>query len=179
MLFGTECFEIEILKSIYNLFGCGFMDFIMPKISALGDGGFIWIICSIILICTKKYRKIGFLVLTGMLVGVILGNGILKNLIARPRPFDLSLTTQLQIAAPTDFSHPSGHTLSSFIAAFILAKADRRFGCAAILLASLIAFSRLYLFVHYPTDILGGIILAYIIFKTIFFVSNKTTKPTD
>ncbi len=167
MFFGTEGFEIEILKSIQELFGCGFMDFLMPKISALGNGGIIWIVCAVLLIATKKYRRAGILILIGMLTGLLVGNVLLKNIIARPRPCWIEGTYPLLIESPTDFSHPSGHTLSSFIAAFTLRKADTRFGYAAIPTASLIAFSRMYLFVHFPTDILAGIILAYLIYKLV------------
>ncbi len=173
MLFNTEVFEFEILKSIQALFGCGFMDFIMPKISLLGNGGFIWIFIAAILICTKKYRRFGILMLCGMVIGLIVGNGILKNLIARPRPCWLDPSFPLLIPNPSDFSHPSGHTLSSFIAAFTLARANRRFGYIALTLASFIAFSRLYLFVHFPTDIIAGIILAYGIYRLTFWLNKK------
>ncbi len=173
MLFGTEAFEIEILKSIQSLIGCGFMDFLMSTLSKLGNGGFIWIIWSIALLFTKKYRKCGILMLIGMLTGLLIGNGILKNLMARPRPCWIENTYPLLIENPADFSHPSGHTLSSFIAAFVLARSDKRFGYVAFPIAALIAFSRLYLFVHFPTDILSGIVLAYLIFRLVIFSDKK------
>lgn len=163
MLFGTEAFEIQILKSIQTFLGCGFLDFIMPVVSALGNGGILWIVTAIILLCTKKYRKSGILILLCMLLGLIIGNLALKPFIARPRPCWIEAEYPLLIDNPTDFSHPSGHTLSSFISAFILLKTDRRLGIPAIVTASLIAFSRLYLFVHFPTDILSGILLAWLI----------------
>ena len=163
MLFGTEAFEIQILKSIQAILGCGFMDFIMSFFSALGNGGMLWIVIAIILICTKKYRRCGVVILVCMLVGLITGNLILKPVIARPRPCWIDTDFPLLLNSPTDFSHPSGHTLSSFIAAFVLLKTDKRLGIPAIITASLIAFSRLYLFVHFPTDVLGGILLAWLI----------------
>lgn len=172
MLFGTEAFEIEILKSIQAFLGCGFLDFIMPVISALGNGGILWILTAGILICTKKYRKSGILILLCMLLGLLIGNLALKPLIARPRPCWIDTEFPLLIDNPSDFSHPSGHTLSSFIAAFVLLKTDRRLGIPAISAAVLIAFSRLYLFVHFPTDILGGILLAWLI--TLPFTSKAS-----
>lgn len=180
MLFGTEIFEIEILKFIQSILGCEFMDFLMPKISALGNGGFIWILCAAILVCTKKYRRCGITMLAGMLAGLLVGNLLLKNIIARPRPCWIESTYPLLIENPTDFSHPSGHTLSSFIAAFILNKTDKRFGYAAIPLACLIAFSRIYLFVHFPTDILAGVVLAYVIYRLLMFCpsSNASGHPS-
>ena len=149
----------SILQGIQNFFVCPFLDFLMPKISALGNDGMIWILAAVGLICTKKYRKQGILLLGGLAVGVLVGNVILKHLIARPRPCWLDQSVHLLIASPTDYSFPSGHTLSSVIGATILTKTDRRFGYAAVSLAVMIAFSRLYLYVHFPSDILGAVIL--------------------
>ncbi|MBE7032302.1 MAG: phosphatase PAP2 family protein [Ruminococcaceae bacterium] len=166
MLFGTEAAELWILNLIQDIFGCGFLDFLMPKITALGNAGIIWILVGLVLLCTKKYRRGGVFLLVGLLLGLIFGNVILKNLIARPRPcwiYDVPLL----IPNPTDFSFPSGHTLSSFISAFVLMRINRKFGIPALVLAILIAFSRMYLFVHFPTDILGGIVLAYAIYMMI------------
>ena len=111
------------------------------------------------LLATKKYRKYGAFLLAGLAIGVLIGNLTLKPLVARPRPCWLDESVQLLIANPTDYSFPSGHTLSSVIGATVLTKANAKFGLAAIPLAALIAFSRLYLYVHYPTDILGAAVL--------------------
>lgn len=148
-------------------------DFLMPKITALGNGGLVWILAAIILLAIPKYRKGGVALAVGLLTGLLIGNLTLKPLIARTRPFDLVEGIELLITAPTDFSFPSGHTLSSFIAAAILTMIDKRFGYAAIPLAALIAFSRMYLYVHYPSDILGGVLLAAIISATIYFIFFK------
>ena len=107
---------------------------------------------------TKKYRKQGVLLLGGLAVGVLVGNVFLKNVITQPRPCWLE-SVPLLIANPADYSFPSGHTLSSVIGATILTRTDRRFGWAAISLAALIAFSRLYLYVHWPSDVLAGALL--------------------
>ena len=146
----------SILHWIQDAVTCPFLDFLMPKITALGNGGIIWLLTAGGLICTKKYRKPGVLLLGGLAVGVLVGNAFLKNVIARPRPCWLDTSVQLLIATPTDYSFPSGHTLSSVIGATILTQTNRRFGYAAIPLVMLIAFSRLYLYVHFPSDILGA-----------------------
>ena len=148
-------------------------DFLMPKITALGNGGIIWIVAAIVLLAIPKYRKGGMVLALGLILGLLLGNLTLKPLIARTRPFDLVEGIELLIAAPTDFSFPSGHTLSSFVAAFILTMTDKRFGYFAIPLAFLIAFSRLYLYVHFPSDILGGIVLAAMISAILYFIFFK------
>lgn len=147
-----------ILRFIRDNLFCPFLDAVMPVVSAAGNSGIIWIAISAILLCSKKYRKYGLLCLCGMLVGLVIGNVALKNLVARPRPCwteDISLL----IKNPTDFSFPSGHTLSSVISAVILCSAGRRFAAFAIPLAVLIAVSRLYLFVHFPSDVIFAALL--------------------
>ena len=135
----------------------------MPKFTLLGDAGIIWILAAVALLCTKKYRRQGAVLLLGLLCGLLVGNVCLKHLVARPRPCWLDESVPLLIASPTDYSFPSGHTLSSTISATILTKTDRRFGYAAIPMAALLAFSRLYLFVHFPSDVLAGAVLGLVI----------------
>ena len=152
----------SILHWIYDTMTCPFLDFLMPKITMLGNGGTIWLAAAGGMLCTKKYRRQGILLLGGLAVGVLVGNVFLKNVVARPRPCWLDESVRLLIENPTDYSFPSGHTLSSVIGATILTKTDRRFGYAAIPLAALIAFSRLYLYVHFPSDILGAAVLGVV-----------------
>lgn len=155
----------SILHWIQNMLVCPALNFLMPKITLLGNGGMIWLLASGVLICTKKYRRQGILLLCGLAAGVLVGNVFLKNFVARPRPCWLDSSVRLLIANPTDYSFPSGHTLSSVIGATILTKTDRRFGYAAIPLAALIAFSRLYLYVHFPSDVLAAAVLGVLIGK--------------
>ena len=152
-------FDWTILHWIQNTLVCPAMDFLMPKITLLGNGGAVWILSAVGLLATKKYRKYGAFLLAGLAIGVLIGNLTLKPLVARPRPCWLDESVQLLIANPADYSFPSGHTLSSVIGATGLTKANRKFSLAAIPLAALIAFSRLYLSVHFPTDILAAAVL--------------------
>ena len=147
----------RLLNGLQNMFKCDFMDHVMPEITWLGDGGFVWLGASGSLMCTKKYRKQGMLLLTGLSAGFIYGNIILKNAIARPRPCWIDKDVPMLIPIPKDYSFPSCHTLSSVIAATILTKTNKKFGCFAIPLAGLISFSRLYLYVHFPSDILFSV----------------------
>lgn len=124
----------------------------------------------------KKYRRQGLLLLGGLAVGVLVGNVCLKNLIARPRPCWLDSSVRLLIADPTDYSFPSGHTLSSVIGATILTRTDRRFGYAAIPLTALIAFSRLYLYVHFPSDVLAAAVLGVMIGELAFYADRRWTE---
>ena len=107
-----------------------------------------------------KKRKTGFICVAALLLTEITGNHILKPLFARVRPCDVNQAVQLLIANPGGYSFPSGHTSASFAAASVLRfREKRKVAVPALLLAALIGFSRMYLYVHYPTDIAGGILL--------------------
>ena len=132
-------------------------DVVIPLITRLGDAGIIWILLAAVLLIFPKTRKSGAILAAALCVDVILCNGILKNLFGRLRPCDVNTSIQLLIARPDSFSFPSGHTAASFAAVAALKLAgERRLWKPALALAALIAFSRMYLYVHYPTDILGG-----------------------
>lgn len=163
----------SILAWIQDTLCCAVLDVVMPLISMLGNGGAVWILFAIALIFTKKYRRCGIIILCGLAVGVLVGNVCLKNIIARPRPCWLDTGVQLLIKIPADFSFPSGHTLSSVIAATAATLYERRFAWFTIPLASLIAFSRLYLYVHFPSDVLGGVLLGVLIGYAAFYGGSK------
>ena len=165
--------ELNILNWIYKNLKCDFLDFLMPIVTHLGTGGVFWIIIAIILIITKKYRRAGIIMLSGMLLGLIIGNLIIKNLVARTRPYDINTNVKLLTSKPFEYSFPSGHTLVSVISATILTLTSKKFAIFAIPIALLVAFSRLYLYVHFPTDVLGAIILGVAIGVFTFFYANK------
>lgn len=149
--------EIQILDWIQTLH-TPLLDEIMLLITHLGDMGIFWILLTIILLLIPETRKSGVIVATALCIDIVVCNGILKNVFARTRPFDVNTAVQLLIAAPRDFSFPSGHTGASFAVVFALYFAgEKRLWKATGVLAVLIAISRMYLYVHYPTDILGGI----------------------
>lgn len=135
----------------------------MCFITHLGDSGFIWIVLAIILLIKQNTRKIGIVVLGALILDLILCNGILKTLFARVRPCDINTSIKLLIDRLNDYSFPSGHTASSFatVTALYLCRI-KRVGKVALILTILIAFSRMYLYVRYPTDILGGIVVGLI-----------------
>ena len=149
----------SVLHWIHNTFSCGFLDFILPKITALCNHGEIWIVTAVILLCTKKYRKYGILLAVALLLGLLIGNLWLKPWVGRMRPYWLDPGITILIPNLTDFSFPSGHSLSSSIAATVLFFANKKFALWAVPLAVIMAFSRLYLMVHFPSDVLAGIIL--------------------
>ena len=164
-----------ILHWIRETLQCGTLDFLMPKLTALGNGGAVWVVAAAALTVSKKYRRYGIAMFAALAAGVLVGNVCLKNLVARPRPCWLE-NVPLLIANPTDYSFPSGHTLSSVIGAAILTKANRKFGFVAIPLAALIAFSRLYLYVHFPSDVLASVVLGTAIGITAVSVAKAIKK---
>lgn len=153
--------ELEILHAIQGLHR-DWLDPIMIFFSAIGNGGLFWIAMSVVLACIPRTRKCGLTMLLGMAITYVFGNLIIKNLIARPRPCAVDTSVTLLIPFPSEYSFPSGHSASGFTAASVLFAYYHRTGVIALLIAGIIAFSRMYLFVHYPTDILGGICIGIV-----------------
>ncbi len=151
--------EDDFLLYIQNL-RCNAMDMIMIFVTSLGDKGFIWIAAALVLLFIKKHRKDAAKILTALLINAVTVNLILKPLVMRPRPFDMIDGLTTIIAEPQDWSFPSGHTSSSFAAGLILMmKLPPKYGIPAILTAVMIAFSRVYAGVHYPSDVIAGALI--------------------
>lgn len=159
-------FDLSILHWIQQHLRCDFLDTIMPWITNLGEAGAIWIVIALLLIIYKPTRRWGVTLAVVLLCGLLIGELGMKNLVQRIRPCNLpDANISMLIPPPTSFSFPSGHTMSSFEAATVLFLMHRRIGLCAYVMAVLIAFSRMYLYVHFPTDVLAGgifgIALAY------------------
>lgn len=166
--------DFYILNIILEL-RCGFLDFLMPKITMLGNGGFIWITAAVIMCLFKKQRKTGIMILSGLLIGFIVCTFILKPIVARPRPCWIDSSVPMLIDIPHDYSFPSGHTLSSFVSAFILMYRKSGLRFIALALAVMIAFSRMYLYVHFPSDVLGGLLIAAVTAVGVIYIEKKLT----
>lgn len=151
--------DFMVLEYIREHLRNGFLDNIMPVVTAFGNMGMFWVVVALIISAKRKYRKCSITMMIGMILGVILGNFVVKNIVRRDRPCWINEIGDMLIANPQDFSFPSGHTMSSFIAATILFYYDKRLGVPSFGVALLIAFSRMYLYVHFPTDIIGGAML--------------------
>lgn len=172
-------FDNAILDFIQTYMRTGVLDSILPYLTKLGDGGIFWIIIAIVFLISKKYRLNGIKLGISLLLCLIIGNITLKPLIARIRPFDLNKGIELLISRPTDFSFPSGHTMSSFAAAIIIYNANKKMGIASLILATLIAFSRLYLYVHFPSDILAGMVIGTAISFTVIKFMDRLLKKLN
>ena len=172
--FLAEHFDLPILEWIAANLWCPFLNAVMPVITLLGDAGIFWIAIAVVLMFFPKTRKIGFGMGAALLMGLVICNIMLKPMIARIRPYDYQLehfgvTIKLLIDAQHDFSFPSGHTIASFEAATVILLHNKKFGIPAMVLACLIAFYRLYLYVHYPTDVLVSVVLGL----ALAFVGNR------
>ena len=167
--------EFQILDALQKIH-TPVLDGVMCLITSLGNAGIIWILLTIALLINPKIRRTkdgtacrlfgesgrrsGCILLAALILDLILCNGILKNLFHRVRPYDIRTSIELLVKRPVDYSFPSGHTAVSFAAAsaaWFMKK--RKTGVAFGAVACLIAFSRLYLYVHYPTDVLAGAVI--------------------
>ena len=149
----------QILGFIQNHIRCRFLDRVMPVLTSLGNGGAIWLIITAVWLARAGTRRMGFLLLAVLLVCVAVGNFGIKLVAARKRPCHTDTEFELLINRPSDFSFPSCHTMSSFGAAGVMVSIYPLWGIAALALAAVIGFSRLYLYVHYPSDVVAGLVL--------------------
>ena len=153
----------EILLQIQQHLRTDMLTPFMKIVTFLGNGGWFWILCAVVLLAIPKTRKTGYAAVLSLIFGVIVTNLLLKNIVARPRPFAEIEALIPLIAKPTDFSFPSGHTTASFAVALVMLRMlPKKIGIPAVVLAALVAFSRLYLGVHYPTDVLAGFVVALV-----------------
>lgn len=139
------------------------LDKFMTSVTKLGNAGIFWIILTVLFLLIPKMRKTGVVMAAALIIDLLLCNVLLKNLVARTRPYDVNTGIQLLVAKLRDYSFPSGHTAASFASAVALYFAgEKKLWKPALVLACLIAVSRLYLYVHYPTDVLGGVVIGII-----------------
>lgn len=173
MITYLQIFDRKILNLLSKKIRCKVLDKIMPLITALGNGAIVWTIISLYLIKNENYRIEGYMVITSIILVTIIGEGIIKHIIKRTRPFEHMKINKLLISKPITYSFPSGHTASSFAASGILIMMDNKLSIIAVILASLIAFSRIYLNVHYPLDVITGIVLGLICSKVVVIIFNS------
>ncbi|MBR5377140.1 MAG: phosphatase PAP2 family protein [Lachnospiraceae bacterium] len=181
--------EADILLYIQNNLRNPVLDPVMAIITHLCNGAFIWIALIVLLLMIKKTRRTGIACTAALLINVTIVNLIIKNLVGRIRPYDVISELELLIERQWDSSFPSGHTASSFAVAFaFFLKTPKKYGIPALVLAALIGFSRLYVGVHYPSDVLCGMIIgmlsAFIAVKVTDRVfarmdRKKQEKPTE
>lgn len=157
-------FDIPILDWIQAHLISEPMDTFMYCITLFGEGGIFWIACTVIFLFFRKTRRMGVGMAIALAMGLLICNIALKPWIARPRPYDFALEhfgteVWLLTGRLSDFSFPSGHTIASFEASVVMLKNSKKLGIPALILAIMVSLSRLYLYVHYPTDVIISVIL--------------------
>ena len=150
--------ELGALDWIRAVFSSPPLDAVMKAVSFLGEAGWIFILAGLAMVCLKKTRRAGLIVLLALALSGLIVNLGLKPLIGRLRPYALNPDVALLIQPPADPSFPSGHTSIAFAFFFAVRGRDKRLAWGAGLLAGLMAFSRLYLYVHFPRDVLAGVL---------------------
>jgi undecaprenyl-diphosphatase len=149
-----------------------YLDILMRIMSFIGNLGIVWIIIAIPLILGNSHRVIGILIILTLIISTIIGEGIVKHIVRRVRPCNKEDNFSL-ISKPTSYSFPSGHTLSSFAVAEMLSMYFIQYKFIFMSVAVLIALSRLYLCVHYPTDVIAGSVIGVLCSKIIFIILQE------
>lgn len=152
--------EGRILLWIQENLRGGALDPIMKLLSTLGNGGAFWIVVTVLLLCFRRTRRVGVCCAAALLIDFLAVNCAIKPLVARVRPYVQIPELSILVAPEREFSFPSGHSASAFACAWALFRTSpRRYGSPALILAALIALSRLYVGVHYPTDVAAGALI--------------------
>lgn len=176
MFFSMQDIEFEILDFIQNNMRSPLMDRIMVFFTWIGEYGIIWLLAGVVLLFIRKYRADGITLLAAIGVGALVANVTLKNLVMHARPCWIRSEIPLLIAVPKDYSFPSGHTMASIIACVVIVHAKPKLAWGVIPLALIISFSRLYLYVHFPTDVLFSMIVGSIIGLSACLVEKKVQR---
>lgn len=171
--------EHDFLSSLQSL-RSPFTDWVMAFFSNINNHGYLCIALAILLIIFRRTRKTGIQVALSIALAYILANLIIKNIVARSRPYEAYIDLIPLVVKPHDTSFPSGHAVSAFAAATAVFLNNKKFGILALIIAAIIAFSRLYNLVHFPTDVLAGIVIgigmAILVHYVIYGAAEKGVK---
>lgn len=155
--------DFKILEFIRLHFKCKFMDFIMKNISTFFNYSIVWMVLGVVLISLKSTRAVGYEIFVALTLELLICNVFVKRISKRARPFTKNDEVNLLINPPKDYSFPSGHTLCAFMCATIIAAHIFWVGVILFVVAVLVAFSRMYLYVHYPSDVFVGALMGVFI----------------
>ncbi len=171
--------DFSILDFIREHLSCGALDFLTPVLSKLGEWGAMWIVIAVVLLFFRRTRRCGVLMLITLAAGFLLGDLLIKPLVARVRPCNVRPYIEMIVDRPTSYSFPSGHATAAFGAATAIFLNHKRWGIAALVFALIVGFSRLYLYVHYPTDVLCGMLLGIGVAIAVYFIAKAVRPPKD
>ena len=164
--------EFLLLDFIQKYLKSDFMDTAMKTVSLLGKLCLLWILLAVVTTCIKKTRRFGLTLASDIALNLLAGNLIIKPIVCRPRPCWLNRTVEMITSVPTDYSFPSGHTMFAFGAATIIFCYHKGWGIAAYVFAALMGLSRMYLYVHFPTDVLFGAVFGILIAILTYYLFN-------
>ncbi|MBQ6387517.1 MAG: phosphatase PAP2 family protein [Ruminococcus sp.] len=172
-------FDFAILDFIQAAIKNAFFDPVMMMFSYVGEIGAVWIIIALGMLFSDKTRVTGAMVLAALVLVALAGEIGIKHLVARTRPFLINTDVTLNIVAPSGYSFPSVHAAAAFASALVIAVREKLWmGIGVYVLASLIAFSRLYNYVHFPTDVFAGMILGTLCALVLLFILKKAKLET-
>ena len=175
MLEAIQAADTAALLFIQENIRCGFLDAVMTVITRLGNGGAIWLLPGVILFMSRTYRKVGFDIVIAVGLCWCL-NELGKHIFLRPRPFAEIEGLLVMIPPPTSGSFPSGHTCSSFAAAYAYTRGFPKYGAWSYIPAVLIGVSRIYVGVHYPSDVFAGAVLGTVSAAVVYALSRRFVK---
>lgn len=155
--------EFNILNYIQDNIRNDFLDFVMSFWSFLGNMSWIWILLTVILLCFKRTRRIGIVCVIGFVLSFLITNCTIKPIVARIRPYEINTMVSLLLPKELDYSFPSGHTVYAMCYATIFFRKNKTIGICMFLFAAIMGFSRIYLYMHFPTDVLFGAVFGIII----------------
>lgn len=173
-------FDFQVLYFIREHLSNPVFDFLMPLLSFITEGGVVWFTVALVFIFVpqlkEKYRPCGIMMIIAMAAAFLCSEVVLKNMVCRVRPCYIDTTIQMITDKPSGYSFPSSHTSSSFAASTVLFLNNKKIGGYALAFALLVAFSRLYLFVHFPTDVLAGMAIGILFAIITYYIYVKRVK---
>lgn len=166
-------FDLSVLNWIQENMRCGFLDSFMLILSYVTTSGIIWIAAGVIMLFFRKTRAAGIILLAALAAVFLTGDVLLKHIVNRPRPFTQNPDIILLLKAPSGASFPSTHSGLAAAATTVLLAKKRALGFVALVLTICIAFSRMYLYFHYPTDVLCGLLLGVLCGLLTLWIAKK------
>ena len=171
-----QSIDASVLMYIQDVIRLPALTAIMVFFSTIGNLGLLWIALGLVLLFPKHTRRAGFDLLICLAIAYIINDLVIKELVARARPYDTIEGLKILVNPLSSYSFPSGHTNSSFASAMVLTLAFGKKGAWAYIPAAMIAFSRCYVGVHYPSDVLAGMIVGTLVAYGVYMLLKKYVK---
>ena len=169
----VKSLDWAVLHFIQDNLRTDILDKVFTILTYLGDHGAVWILIAVILLFFRRTRRTAVLILIAMAAAYVIGTNMVKELVARPRPCWLDDSVVMLIKVPQDYSFPSGHTMAGTVSCFLINRTNKVLGVFSVILMLLIAFSRMYLYVHFPSDILAGLLIGIVFGAVTWLIGGR------